>query len=200
MTDVSTTATSGKVTKAAVADRQWVDPTGAEVKDETEATGFRYVDLASKAAFVYQTGGEAGKALTMLAIFGGLTKAGNIRNTAINGPGGDPNADVVEIIAEWFAALDTGKWGEERTGGPGARFNKELLAQAIAQAVGQPVDSEFHKARLARLEANEKVQDPDKKAGAEILYGTLALRNTKVRELYTALLPVRGTQPAVTDL
>lgn len=199
MTDVST-ATTADTKRKAVADRQWVDATGTEVKDPTEATGFRYVDLATKSAYVWQSGGEPGKAITMLAVFGGLTKAGNVRNTAINGPGGDPNADVIATIQEWFDLLETGQWGEERVGGVGARFNKDLLAQAIAEAAGHVVGSEFHLARLARLEANEKVQDPDKKAGTEILYGTFALRNKLVRDRYNELAPSKTTVPDVAAL
>ncbi len=184
--------------RAAVADRQWVDANGNEVTDPALATGFAYVDLVSKDKFVYQC--KDGTAATrMLAIFGGLTKAGNIRNTAVNGPKGDPNADVIETIADWFRELDEGRWGAERAGGVGARFNKELLAQAIAQVAGQPVGSEFHTTRLARLNANEKVADPDRPK-AEILYGTLALRNRKVKEAYEALVPTKSKEPGIEAL
>ena len=200
MSDVTTT--SAESSRKAVADRQWIDAAGKEVTDEMKATGFRYVDLATKEAFVYQVV-PGSQAAIALAIMGGLTKAGNIRNTAVNGPGADPASNPIELIADWFQELDNGIWSAERAGGPGARFNKDLLAQAIATAAGHKVGSEFHLARLARLEANERVQDPDKKVDADknlILYGTFALRNKAVKDAYDALIPKKTTAPAVDAL
>jgi len=200
VTDENAAGAAAVKTKKAVADRQWIDAAGVEVTDETTATGFRYKDLASGKAFVWQSGGDAGKAITMLAIFGGLTKAGNIRNTLVNTPGADPNDDIVAAISEWFDGVDGGKWGEERVGGPGSRFNRDVLAQAIAEASGHAVGSDFHQARLKRLNDNDKVQDPDKKAGVLILYGTFALRNKAVKDLYHSLLPVNTSAPDLAAL
>jgi hypothetical protein len=200
VTDTNAAGAATKAKKAAVADRQWIDLTGAEVSDETTATGFRYKDLATGKSFVWQSGGAAGTAITMLAIFGGLTKAGNIRNTLVNAPGADPNEDVVQAINDWFDGVDLGKWGEERVGGPGSRFNREILARAIAEASGHAIGSDFYNARLKRLNENDKVQDPDKKPGTLILYGTFAMRNKIVKDLYNSLLPVNTTAPDLAAL
>jgi hypothetical protein len=201
MTDTTTATASTSPSRKAVADRQWIDGTGNEVTDETQATGFRYVDLATKRAFVYQTKLPAGQANTMLAIFGGLTKAGNVRNTLINGPQGDPNADPIEAIDDWFTLLESGTWAEERVGGVGARFNKDVLAQAVAEVAGHTVGSEFHTQRLARLTANEKVEvtEPNGKKNT-ILYGTYVLRNKAVKDKYDSLMPTRTTAPDLAAL
>jgi hypothetical protein len=201
----------GKAKRQTVADRQWIDAAGAETTDETKATGFRYIllgDGADKAAriasgtsFVYQFPADsAGNPETMLAIFGGLTKAGNIVNTATHGdnPMSDPK-DIIADVKAWFDDLDSGKWGEERVSGPGARFDRELLAKALHQVTGKPLDSFITKlaegSPKIRINALNK-QDPNGKR--EVLYGTFALYNTKVKEAYNKLA---GTnEPSVADL
>jgi hypothetical protein len=193
-----------------VADRQWIDSAGAETTDETKATGFRYVllgDGADKAArvasgvsFVYQIGTEAGNPETMLAIFGGLTKAGNIVNTQMNGE--EPVTDSAAIIAgvkSWFDDLDLGKWGEERVGGIGARFDKEKLADALHAVTHKPRDEFVAKladgAAKIKINAQNK-QDPNGKR--EVLYGTYALYNTAVKAKYNEL--TGGNEPQASDL
>lgn len=195
MTDVGTTTTA-TATREAVADRKWIDAAGNEAEADA-ATGFRYLDLATQKAFVWQSGHAAGTALTMLAIFGGLTKAGNIRNTLVNGPKGDPNADVIGGIQEWFDELDNGTWAADRVGGGGMRFNAEALSRAIATAKGE----HDHSAYLAKITSRLKVKDPgDKNGKKEILYATLAYRNPVVKEHYHKLLPADSTAPSLGDL
>jgi hypothetical protein len=178
-----------------VADRQWVDAGGQEVEAD-EATGFRYVDKASNRAFTWQSGHSAGTALTMLAIFGGLTKAGNIRNTLVNSKNADPNADVIAGIEDWFSELDNGIWAAERTGG-GIRVNAEVLAQAIAAVKGE----HDHTPYLTKITNKTKVKDPGDKSGKkEILYSTFALRNKAVEAKYQALLPTHGAAPEASEL
>jgi hypothetical protein len=203
-TDIETTAK-----RRTVADRQWVDIDGKETKDETLATGFRYVllgdgadkdaRLANGKSFLYQVG-NPGEAATMLAIFGGLTKAGNIVNTQMNGeePITDP-AVIIEGVSSWFKDLDGGKWGEERVGGPGARFDREQLATALSTVTGKPRD-EFV-AKLAdgapKIKINpQNKQDPAGKR--EVLYGTYALYNTAVKTEYNKL--VGANEPTTADL
>jgi hypothetical protein len=193
-----------------VADRQWVDASGAETTDETKATGFRYVLLgpgekkpdrvASGVSFVYQVGTEAGNPETMLAIFGGLTKAGNIVNTATHGD--SPMNDPKEIIADvkaWFDDLDGGKWGEERVSGPGARFDREHLATALHQVTGKPRDEFVAKLAEGAPKITINAQNKQDPAGKRsVLYGTFALYNSKVKEAYNKLA---GTnEPGVGDL
>ena len=193
-----------------VADRQWVDTTGAETKDETKATGFRYVLLgdgekkedrvASGKSFLYQFSSGAGNPETMLGIFGGLTKAGNIVNTCMNGE--EPTTDaaaIIEAVSAWFGDLDNGKWGEERVGGVGVKFDRDLLAQALAAVTGKPIDG--FTAKLAEgapkitINAQNK-QDPAGKRS--VLYGTYALYNTAVKAKYNEL--AGASEPDASDL
>lgn len=191
-------ATEGK-TREAVAQRLWIDASGAEVSDPAEATGFRYVDLQTKRDFTWQSKGSAGEAITMLAIFGGLTKAGNIRNTLINGPKADPNADVIQGIEDWFDELDNGVWSADRVGG-GIRVNPEILAHAIAHVKGEHHEG-AHAKYLTRITSKEKVKDPGDKAGKrEILYSTFAMRNKQVETEYNRRLPQHSAAPSTSDL
>jgi hypothetical protein len=193
MTDTSTVTTS---TREAVADRQWIDAAGVEVDSPESATGFRYVDKASNKAFVWQTKLPAGEAATMLAIFGGLTKAGNIRNTLVNGPKGDPTADVIQGISDWFDELDSGTWSADRVGG-GIRVNAEVLAAAIAAVKGESDPAKY----LARITSKEKVKDPgDKQGKRDILYSTLAMRHPQVQAEYHKRLPAHSAAPSLGEL
>jgi hypothetical protein len=194
----TTAISSGEGTKAPVADRQWINEAGEQVENPELATGFRYVDLASRRAFVWQTKGIAGAAITMAAIFGGLTKAGNIRSTLVNGPKGDPRADVIQGISDWFDELDNGVWSADRVGG-GIRVNPEILARAIANVKNERHDG-AHTVYMDKITSKLKVQDPGKKAGMEILYSTFAMRNKAVEAEYNRLLPAHEAAPQVTDL
>lgn len=205
MTD--TTQTPAK--RQAVADRQWIDKDAKVTADETQAIGFRYVllgegkDKAERVAnghsFEYLVG-DAGKPATMLGIFGGLTKTGNIVNTMVNDKT-DPVTDPQIILAgikDWFAQLDEGKWGEERVGGI-ARFDREILATALHNVTKRPRDEFVAKladgAAKVRINAQNKA-DPEGKR--EVLYGTYALYNTSVKTEYNKLA---GTgEPQLADL
>lgn len=208
MTDTHTATPKAK--REMIADRQWVDSTGAETKDESKATGFRYVLLgtgetkeakvASGKSFLYKFNEtSAGNPETMLAIFGGLTKAGNIVNTWNHEKPDERATDPIEAISDWFAMLDSGKWSEERSGGGIARFDSTALAKALATVTGKP-ESEFV-AKLApgapkiTINAQNKSDPAGKRS---VLYGTYALYNTKVKEAYNAL--VGASEPAVGDL
>ncbi len=158
-----------KAKKAAIADRQWIDAAGKEVDDNEKATGFRYVWKATGRAFVYQfNASAAGNPETMLAIFGGLTKAGNIANTKDDG-------DPIDSIAEWFKGLDGGTWPRE-TGVGGPRYNAERLAAAIASVKGGAADG-----FLAKCQANADLKLPD---GSVVKYMTAAMRNKDVAAAY----------------
>ncbi len=203
MTD--TTQGSTAQLRPPVADRQWIDATNTEVEDPALATGCRYIDLAAqasglgKAAFIYQTGLPAGQHATMLAIFGALTKAGNIRNTLVNAKN-DPNADVVQGIEDWFAELiDNANWAADRVGG-GIRVNPEALARAIASVKNEHHDG-AHQKYLDRIVNKDKVLDPGDKAGKKlILYSTFALRNKQVEAAYNRELPQHAAAPDASAL
>lgn len=187
-----------------VADRQWIDANNQEVDDPALATGCRYIDLEAQktganAAFTYQTGLPAGQHATMLAIFGALTKAGNIRNTLVNSKS-DSNADIIQGIEDWFVELiDNGNWAADRVGG-GIRVNPEALAKAIA-AVKNEHHADAHVKYLTRITNKDKVLDPGDKQGKKmILYSTFALRNKQVEAEYNRQLPQHTAAPAVTEL
>lgn len=197
MTDVGTTTT--RKTREIVADRQWVDVGNNVVDSPEQATGIRYIDLETKKAFIYQTGLPAGHHATMLAGFGALTKAGNIRSTLVNtkGEGGDT---IVQGIEDWFQILiEEGTWSADRVGG-GMRFNAEVLARAIAHAKGERHEG-AHQPYLDKINSRAKVLDPGDKSGKkEILYSTFAYRNNAVKQQYHATLPADSAAPATGDL
>lgn len=189
-TDTATTTTT---TKERIAERTWIDTSGNEVEPEA-ATGCKYVDKATGKVFEYQTKNPAGEHVTMLAIFGALTKAGNIRSTLSQK---DANADVMQGIEDWFDILvDQGIWSAEKVGG-GIRFNSDVMAQAIANAKGETDVTPY----LTKLNAKLKVKDPGDKAGKrEISYAAYAYRNPKIKNEYHRLLPADTAAPDLTDL
>jgi hypothetical protein len=204
MTDTNTAAPK----KQAVAVRDWIDSNGAPVAtgDESKAVGFRYISLpmARKANAAYNPESDAATAgtfydhvfpaigepvtadLLMCGIFGGLTLAGNVVNTATNGPKGDPNADVISLVAARFAEIAGGTWADRAAGTGGIRYDREKLAAAIAAAKGEKDPAPY----LARMD--EKV---DPKTGATVAndtkgaisYGARCLRNAKVKDAYDRL-------------
>ncbi len=203
MTD-TTQGASTKPPKTPVADRQWVDASNTQVDDPALATGCRYIDLDMQVqklpcAFVYQTGLPAGNHATMLAIFGALTKAGNIRNTLVNSKGGD-GTNVMQGIEDWFDELITNSnWAADRVGG-GIRVNPEALAKAIAVVKGEHHEG-AHTKYLDRIINKDKVLDPGDKAGKkEILYSTFALRNKQVEAEYNRQLPQHAAAPDLGQL
>lgn len=119
--------------RKSVSKRSFINSAGNEVDTIEEATGSRYVllDPAGNHSFDYQCG-EAGKLVTMAAIFGLQTKIGNVANTVLNDKDepGTP-ADAAAAIKEWLTQVEGGTWAERTTGGPGARVDKPALAGAI---------------------------------------------------------------------
>lgn len=197
MTDVGTTTT--RKPREIVADRQWVDQGNNTVESPEQATGIRYVDLETKKAFTYQSGLPVGQHATMLACFGALTKAGNIRSTLVNTKG-ESGESVVQGIEDWFQILiEEGTWSADRVGG-GVRFNAEVLARAIAHVKGETHDG-AHVPYLDKINSRVKVVDPGDKAGKkEILYATFAYRNTAVKNRYHETLPADAAAPQASDL
>lgn len=204
MSDTSQAGTAEKAKKVAVALRDWIDADGKPVESgaEASATGFRYTHLPSarkvNPAFNPETDkpdptavfeiqfGNPGEIETMLAIFGGLTLAGNVVNTAINGPKGDPSINPIPLITERFAELDKGVWADRATGVGGVRYDKEKLAAAIATAKGETDAAPY----LLKMEnkvdpKTGQVVAADTKGA--ISYGAFALRNAKVKSAYDAL-------------
>lgn len=202
---MSDTAETGKAKKQAVAIRDWLDANYAPLAtgDEAKTIGFRYIHLPSarKANAQYNPETDPApqgtsydcdlrsmspEAVLMLATFGGLTLAGNVVNSAVNGPKGDPNINPISLIEERFKEIDAGTWAERAAGVGGVRYDKDKLAAAIASAKGETDPAPY----LARM---DKKVDP--KTGAEVAadtkgaisYGARAMRNAAVKAAYDAL-------------
>lgn len=204
MSDTTTNAVPAASKKVAVAMRDWIDDTGKPVGagDENKATGFRYTHLPTalrlnpafnpesdappaEATFDIQFG-HPGEIETMLAIFGGLTLAGNVVNTAVNGPKGDASINPIPLIAARFAELEKGVWADRAAGVGGVRYDADKLAQAIATAKGETDPAPYLAKMATKLDPKTgAVVAPDTKGA--ISYGAFALRNGKVKQAYDAL-------------
>lgn len=207
-TQAAPAAAPAKDKKVAVAIRDWIDSAGnpVEAGKESEAVGFRYTHLPSArkakpdfnpetdkpdpTAFFNKEFPAVGQPVTtdllMCGIFGALTLAGNVVNTATNGPKGDPNINPVPLIGERFVELENGVWADRASGVGGIRYDAEKLSQAIAAAKGEGDPAPY----LAKM-ANKV----DPKTGATVAtdtkgaisYGAFALRNAKVKAAYDSL-------------
>lgn len=204
MSDTTTPAPAAKPKKVQVAIRDWINANSQplEAGKEHETIGFRYIHLPSAKREVpaYNPESDAAPAAAvfeldltklpqhavyMLATFGGLTLAGNVVNTAVNGPKGDPNINPISLIADRFSEIESGKWSDREAGG-GVRYDREKLAAAIAAAKGETDPAPY----LAKMDG--KV---DPKTGAAVAadtkgaisYGAYALRNAKVKAEYDKL-------------
>jgi hypothetical protein len=199
-----TDTTTNEPARVAIAIRDWIDKDGKPLAtgDEKLAVGFRYIhlpsarranpaynpetDQAPDGTFFEYVCGKAGAKGTMLGIFGGLTLAGNVVNTATKGPKGDPNINPIGLIKSRFDEIDTGVWADRAAGTGGVRYDKEKLALAIAAAKGET----DHTPYLIKMEG--KV---DPKSGATVAndakgaisYGAFALRNPAVKGEYDKL-------------
>lgn len=212
MTDTTQAAAAAVIKRPTVAIRDWINPAGNPVEGgkETEAVAFRYTHLPTAlriksdfnaetdappadAVYTSPTLGDAGAIGTMLAIFGGLTLAGNVVNTAVNGPKGDPNVNPIPLIKARFDELISGVWADRATGVGGVRYDKDKLAEAIATAKGQFNTANPEASIAPYLAKMDNKVDP--KTGAivppdtkgAISYGAFALRNAKVKASYDAL-------------
>lgn len=208
MTDTTQAAAAAKPKKQQVAIRDWINPAGQplETGKESDATGARYIHLpsAKRANANYNPETDPAPAdsvfekqfpgvgepvtvdLLMYGIFGAHTLWGNVVNTAVNGPKGDPNINPISLISARDADISDGKWSDREAGVGGVRYEKDKLAAAIAQAKGESDPAPY----LAKMD--NKV---DPKSGAvvasdakgAISYGAYALRNAKVKAAYDAL-------------
>jgi len=144
MTETETETTSSK---RAVAKHSMLDAAGNITENETEATGQRYVHLATGRTFDYQVpGAVAGSPQTMLAIFGAKTLMTN-EASAMRQKEGD-NSDQVGAIEERFALTDTGQWVDRtREGGP--RTDRDALALAAAEIFGEAQSPAWDEAQVA---------------------------------------------------
>lgn len=203
MTDTDTSA-AAKTKRETVALRDWIDASGAPLAtgDEAKVAGLRYTHLTSvkranpsfnpetdtpptDCVFAFNVDPNADVATKMLAVFGGLTLAGNIVNSATNGAKGDPNLNPISLIQERFEEIVGGKWADRAEGG-GVRYDKEKLATAIAQAKGETDHTPYLEKMANKVDPKTGAKVADDTKGA-ISYGAFALRNAKVKQAYDAL-------------
>jgi len=198
MTETETETTASK---RAVAKHYLLTSTGEVTENEGEATGIRYVSLASGRTFDYQVpGATAGSPQSMLAVFGAKTLATN-EASAMRQKEGD-SSDQVGAIEERFALIDTGQWVDRtREGGP--RTDRDALATAAVQILseaeaakegGRPFDAATMATKVAELRAKIEA-DPTKMVsflgkitGVSARYAQLVGKATKsVSELATLM-------------
>jgi hypothetical protein len=201
-TTVDTTAAAAKASRTPVAIRDWIDADGKPIAagEEAKATGFRYTHLPSAKranpdfnpetdappAGTFFEINPTGQTATMLAIFGGLTLAGNVVNTATNGPKGDKNLNPISLVAERFAEIEAGTWAEGGGAGGGVRYDKDLLAQAIAKAKKEKDPAPYLAKMDLKVDGKTGATVANDTKGA-ISYGAYAMRNPAVKGEYDKL-------------
>lgn len=131
-------AASADDKRKAIAVRDWINAAGEVVKNEADATGFRYTYRKTGSAVDYQCD-PAKKLTVMFACMGGLTKVGNIVNSIVNADdynGDDPMPDVVS----WLAGAENGVWREPtEAGARGPKYNRDVLAGVLHTMIGPDV-------------------------------------------------------------
>jgi len=184
-TETETTATS-----KAVAKHFLLTSTGEVTEKEEEATGIRYVSLASGRTLDFQVpGAVAGTPVTMGAVFGFKTLATNEASAMRQKEG--PNSDQIGAIEERFALISTGQWVDRtREGGPRTDPNDMALAAinvedaAHVEAGGVAYNPQTHADRVAKLVAiftkhPEKVKQIGQIAGVAAEYARLRGKATR---------------------
>ena len=203
---MSETTTTSVKARGPASVRIAIDANGNPAESMSSATGARFIHLISAlkanpkwnketdsppaGTFVDIQFGNAGSPATMYGIFGFQTKSGNIANTINNGDKGDREANPIPQIEEFIAKVESGEWPDKGEGLGGVRYDKDMLAQAIANAKGESNSAPYR----AKIE-NDKVDSVkghvvsgDTKGA--ISYGAFALRNTKVKAIYERLAGV----------
>lgn len=213
MTDTTTNAgPAAKAKKVPVALRDWLNSAGQPVDagSEHEAVGFRYVHLPTAkrldpafdpetsaphadAEFVMPVMDEPTR--TMCAVFGALTLAGNVVNTAINGPKGNPNENPIPLIKARFEELAKGIWADRSGGVGGVRYDKEKLAGVIAGIKGETDVAPYIAKMETKVDGKTGAVVASDTAGA-ISYGAYAMRNPTVRAAYDKAVGNTGSDLA----
>jgi hypothetical protein len=200
MTD---TTTNPKIKKVAIAIRDWIDHDGNPLSpgDEAKVAGIRYTHLpsAKKAKPDFNPESETAPdgtfidymftdevATKMFAAFGAQTLAGNVVNTATNGPKGDKALNPISLIKERFDSITDEHTWADREGGVGVRYDKDKLIQAILNAKKESDETPY------RAKLDNKV---DPKTGAvvandtkgAISWGAFVMRNPVVKGEYDKL-------------
>src|SRR3990167_8436410 len=170
-----------KEKRAAKAKHEYLNAGGTVVADIEEATGCRYIDLATKKVVDFQIpGAVAVDVRTMAAVFGvktRMTNAASANRNALEGP----NTDDVSAIIDNLGELKTGQWliaGEGAARGP--KWNLDTLAIVIADMV---------KAKTGKPQAVPPVRA---KLETDLKYRRGAMANAAVKLAYQQAAGVSG--------
>jgi hypothetical protein len=210
---MSETTTNAKAKKDRASVRIAIDANGNPAESMASATGARFIHLTSAikakpdwnketdsppaGTFADVQFGNPGSPATMYAIFGAFTKHGNIANTINNGDKGDKNANPIPDIEAFMAKVEAGEWPDRGEGVGGVRYDKEILAKAIAAAKGETDHVPYlDKIENVKVDSSKGFPVAADTKGA-ISYGAFALRNVKVKAQYELLA---GTEAAPLDV
>lgn len=200
---MSDTVDNAKAKKVQVAIRDWIDSNGNPLSagEESKVAGIRYTHLPSAKRAKPDFNPETETAPTgtyvdymftddvatkMFAAFGAQTLAGNVVNTATNGPKGDKGLNPISLIEDRFQKItDEHEWAD-REGGVGVRYDRDSLIKAILNAKKETDPAPY----IAKLDL--KV---DGKTGATVAndakgaisWGAFVLRNAVVKGEYDKL-------------
>lgn len=125
--------------RAQVAKHELLMADGRVTTRMEEATGIRYTVVATGKSFEYQTGGEPGNPLTMLAVFGAKTKATNEASSHRQAVqrGDDVDGDEYDSVEDAFVNIDGGVWREKAAGvSRGPKYDNAILAFVLHAALG----------------------------------------------------------------
>jgi len=180
-----------KTERKQIAEREWIDASGAAVTDKMAATGVKYTLLSTGSSIVRQYKDAPEHERIAMYCFGCHTAIGNEVNSHKDWP------DPVEAARERMDYLrETGEW-REPTGRGGIRYNREALANAMHEVFGKPVEyfAERMEWRVQRatghqvLEGKSVVDGKDVADKDTVLYGTRALDHPDVAAAYDRLVP-----------
>jgi hypothetical protein len=160
----SAAADGGKPSREKTSDRIWLGADGQPVDAEENAVTarYKYVGDGRYADFSPVTDHPATR---MFAIFGALTLFGNITNTW-KGEKGDRAAspiDEIELRLALMCDADDPKW-VDRTGGLGAKIDKDVLAEAMIQlaiTAGKVDGNDAGAVGAKKAEYREKLESAD---------------------------------------
>jgi hypothetical protein len=192
-----------KVKKVAIAVRDWIDASGNPLSpgEESKVSGIRYTHLPSARRVKADFNPEAETApdgtfvdymftdeiaTKMFAAFGAQTLAGNVVNTATNGPKGDKDMNPISLIAERFAAITDEHVWADREGGVGVRYDKDKLIAAILAAKKESDPAPYVAKLDTKVDGKTGAVVANDTKGA-ISWGAFVMRNPVVKGEYDKL-------------
>lgn len=149
MTDTTQGETGGK--RARVSQRDFITATGDVVDRMEQAEGARYTLVGAGRSYDYVVGKNT-TADKFWAVFGYLTKVGNVANTVLNDKD-DPGSfeDAATAIEAFLEQVEGGVWREAGEGaGRGPKYDNGILAEALVALLGQSAkgDAGYYQAKL----------------------------------------------------